>query len=186
MFLWPGILSTYSQPHCAPKDKIWLPCLFPLKPRLTAPAPPEPRRPRRKPAHSRLRFTCFPVHTPHNDIGGWTNAVQPPMLFQILIHRLFTHPQSSDPDGPRRVTNGAPRLPRPGADFNRPPANRYFFSVWRVASQSRVWVEPSRSDSLLPLMESPASLPSYLMTNLLPLNSRVIVKATSFVLNEPS
>src|SRR6185369_14030144 len=42
----------------------------------------------------------------------------------------------------------------------------YFFSVSRLASQSRDWAWPFRSVSILPLIESPLILPLYLAVNL--------------------
>src|SRR5262245_37183054 len=62
----------------------------------------------------------------------------------------------------------------------------YFFSVSRFASQSRDWVSPFRSNSILPLIESPLILPLYLEVILFPWTSRVTAKESSSPLSLPS
>src|SRR5438128_10251139 len=62
----------------------------------------------------------------------------------------------------------------------------YFFSVSRFASQSRDWVWPFRSVSILPLIESPLILPLYLAVSLFPWTSRVTAKEISSPLSLPS
>src|ERR1044071_371967 len=53
------------------------------------------------------------------------------------------------------------------------------FAASRLASQSRDWDWPLRSNSILPLMESPLTFPEYLLVTLFPLNSRVTWKEIS-------
>src|SRR5215510_8393080 len=55
----------------------------------------------------------------------------------------------------------------------------YFLSSARLASQSRDWFSPLRSNSTLPLMASPETLPWYLVVMVLPLISRDTVNDTS-------
>src|SRR5881394_1756776 len=62
----------------------------------------------------------------------------------------------------------------------------YFFSVSRLASQSRDWAWPFRSVSILPLIESPLILPLYLAVNLFPWTSRVTANEISSPLSLPS
>ena len=56
----------------------------------------------------------------------------------------------------------------------------------RLACQSSPWVSPLMSNSALPVILSPASLPEYLMTNSCPLKSRFTLKLMSLPLSVPS
>ena len=76
----------------------------------------------------------------------------------------------------------AERLPRPislGGGLVTPLRAMIDYAFSRFASQSRDWVCPSRSNSTVPLIVSPLTLPLNFWVNFWPLNSRVTVNATS-------
>src|SRR5439155_7541117 len=113
-----------------------------------------------------------PVSLEENSRCRFTGATC--RLRGVWSSRRATNYTSSHAERFHRYVFGQRRGRRVPLTVSFPPDRlslSYFFSVSRLASQSRDWASPFRSNSIFPLMLSPLILPLYFWVNLFPLNS---------------